>query len=203
MFDDDTTGGTHRHRGADTDDHMSTAPRSSAVHHHAGRMHPLPPGAGVEDDSDWRVGPADGTASFDAPRSTRGTSRLDGNDPGPADADDRPLGAALRHGWRRKCPNCGSGPMLRGYLTVRDHCPVCDEGLHHARADDGPAYLTILIVGHLMAPAFLWAFTTYRPEPMVLFTVFAVGCIALSLYLLPRLKGIIVAWQWSRRMHGF
>lgn len=33
--------------------------------------------------------------------------------------------------------------------------------------------------------------------------IFSVGCVALSLWLLPRLKGALVALQWSRRMHGF
>lgn len=117
--------------------------------------------------------------------------------------DDRPMGPALRRGWRCRCPNCGSGPMLRSYLKVRDSCPVCAEELHHHRADDGPAYLTILIVGHLMAPLILWAFVKYRPDPLVLATVFSVGTVALSLFLLPRLKGMVVALQWSRRMHGF
>ena len=121
----------------------------------------------------------------------------------PGVAAEREMGAALWKGWRRKCPNCGKGPMLSGYLKVRESCPVCREALHHHRADDGPAYLTILIVGHLMAPALLFAFTTWRPEPLVLFTIFAVGTIALSRYLLPRLKGVIVAFQWARRMHGF
>lgn len=93
--------------------------------------------------------------------------------------------------------------MMQGYLKVADHCTVCGTALHHHRADDGPAYLTILIVGHLMAPIFLWSFTRYRPEPLVLLTVFLVGTVALSLYLLPRLKGALVALQWSRRMHGF
>ncbi len=116
---------------------------------------------------------------------------------------ERPLRAALQRGWRRRCPNCGSGPMMRSYLRVRDNCPICDEALHHHRADDGPAYLTILIVGHLMAPLIIWAFTTFRPDPMVLATVFTVGCVALSLYLLPRLKGAIVGLQWAKRMHGF
>ncbi len=116
---------------------------------------------------------------------------------------ERPMKPAMWRGWRRRCPSCGSGPMLRGYLKVRDECPVCNEALHHHRADDGPAYLTILIVGHLMAPMILIAYTTWRPEPMVLASVFSVGCVALSLYLLPRLKGLIVAIQWSRRMHGF
>jgi uncharacterized protein (DUF983 family) len=120
-----------------------------------------------------------------------------------ATQDQRPLWPALRRGLRRRCPNCGAGPVLSGYLTVRDACPVCREDLHHHRADDGPAYLTILFVGHLMAPLLHVVFTTFRPEPLVLFTIFAVGCVGLSLYLLPRLKGAIVAFQWARRMHGF
>ena len=115
----------------------------------------------------------------------------------------RELKPALRRGWRRRCPHCGAGPMLKGYLTVRDTCPVCGEDFTHARADDGPTYLTVLIVGHLMAPAMIWAFTTFRPDPLVLASVFSVGCVALSLYLLPRLKGVVVAFQWARRMHGF
>jgi len=118
-------------------------------------------------------------------------------------ADARPTWPAIRKGWCRKCPNCGSGPLMRGYLNVRKSCPVCREELHHHRADDGPAYLTILIVGHVMAPLLLAVFEMWRPEPLVLFTIFAVGCVALSLYLLPRLKGVIVAIQWSRFMHGF
>lgn len=93
--------------------------------------------------------------------------------------------------------------MFRGYLKVRDDCPVCGEVLHHHRADDGPAYLTILIVGHLMAPSILVIFTKFRPDPLVLATVFSIGCVTLSLYLLPRLKGAMVAFQWAKKMHGF
>ena len=116
---------------------------------------------------------------------------------------DRPLGRALRNGWRRRCPNCGSGPLLKSYLKVHDDCSVCREELHHQRADDGPAYLTILIVGHLMAPLLHFVFVTWRPEPLELFTIFAIGCVTLSLYLLPRLKGAVIGFQWARRMGGF
>jgi uncharacterized protein (DUF983 family) len=93
--------------------------------------------------------------------------------------------------------------MLRGYLKVRDACPVCGEELHHHRADDGPAYLTILIVGHLLAPLLLLTFTKLRPDPLVLATGFTIATVGLSLYLLPRLKGALVALQWANRMHGF
>ena len=117
--------------------------------------------------------------------------------------DDRPLRPALLRGWRRKCPNCGAGPLLRGYLTVRDSCPVCGEALHHQRADDGPAYLTILIVGHLLAPVLLFSFIRWEPDPLPFAVTLSVGTVALSLYLLPRLKGAMVALQWAKRMHGF
>ncbi len=117
--------------------------------------------------------------------------------------DDRPMRPAMLRGWRRRCPNCGAGPLLRGYLAVRDACPVCGEDFRPQRADDGPAYLTILIVGHVMAPLILVSFIRFRPDPLMLATVFSVGTVALSLYLLPRLKGVLVAIQWARRMHGF
>jgi uncharacterized protein (DUF983 family) len=119
-----------------------------------------------------------------------------------ADAE-RPLRSAALRGWRQRCPCCGRGPMMRGYLKVRDVCPVCEEELHHQRADDGPAYLTILIVGHVMAPLLLASFTAFRPDPLVLGAVFSIGTVALSLFLLPRLKGMLVGIQWARRMHGF
>lgn len=117
--------------------------------------------------------------------------------------EEREMKPALFKGWRRKCPNCGKGALFKGYLKVNDSCPVCREELFHHRADDGPAYLTILVVGHLMAPLLHIAFVHFRPEPLVLFTIFTVGCVTLSLYLLPRLKGAIVAYQWAKRMNGF
>lgn len=118
-------------------------------------------------------------------------------------SEDRALWPAVFRGFRRKCPSCGSGAIMEGFLKVRDACPDCGEDLSHHRADDGPAYLTILIVGHLMAPLLLISFTLFRPEPLVLFAIFATGCVTLSLYLLPRLKGAIVGFQWARHMHGF
>ncbi len=119
------------------------------------------------------------------------------------DTGERAIWPSMRRGWRNKCPRCGNGSLLKGYLTVAKSCPVCKLDYSHHRADDGPAYLTILIVGHLMAPLLHVVFVTWRPEPLILFTIFAVGCVALSLYLLPRLKGTIVGFQWARGMGGF
>ncbi|MFT4151748.1 MAG: DUF983 domain-containing protein [Paracoccaceae bacterium] len=121
----------------------------------------------------------------------------------PTPADEREVRSAVIRGWKRHCPNCGSGPMMKGYLKVRDSCPVCGEDFHHHRADDGPAYLTILIVGHILGPVMLWGFVEFRPDPWVLATVFSVASVAMSLYLLPRIKGALIGFQWAKRMHGF
>jgi uncharacterized protein (DUF983 family) len=117
--------------------------------------------------------------------------------------DDRPTRPALLRGLSRRCPACGRGAMFEGFLKVRDACPACGEVLRHHRADDGPAYLTILIVGHLTLPLMMWAFVAWRPDPLLLAGGFAAACVALSLFLLPRMKGMIVAVQWAKRMHGF
>jgi uncharacterized protein (DUF983 family) len=117
--------------------------------------------------------------------------------------EDRPMRPAMLRGFRRRCPQCGQGMLFDGYLKVRDECPVCREEFHHHRADDGPAYLTILIVGHILAPMIHIIYSNFRPEPLVFASMLTVAAVAMSLFLLPRLKGVVVAIQWSRRMHGF
>ena len=32
---------------------------------------------------------------------------------------------ALTNGLKRRCPHCGQGPLLDGWLTVRNRCPAC------------------------------------------------------------------------------
>lgn len=116
---------------------------------------------------------------------------------------DRALKPALWNGFKRKCPKCGRGALLHSYLKVNETCAHCDQDLSHHRADDGPAYLTILIVGHIMAPLLHVMFVHWRPDPWVMVLTLCPATVFLCLYLLPRLKGVVVAFQWARRMHGF
>ncbi len=116
---------------------------------------------------------------------------------------DRPVKQALWYGWHRRCPSCGSGNAMSGYLKVADQCDVCGEELYHHRADDGPAWATIIITGHLLAPLMLTVFELFRPEGWQMAIGFSVVFLALSLYLLPRFKAMFVAMQWAKRMHGF
>ena len=53
--------------------------------------------------------------------------------------------------------------MFRAFLKVADRCDACGEELHHHRADDFPAYLVIVIVGHLVVPLILHVEMVYQP----------------------------------------
>lgn len=116
---------------------------------------------------------------------------------------ERPTKQAMLRGARGKCPCCGEGALFSRYLKVADHCPHCNEALHHQRADDGPAYLTILLVSHLGAPLLLAFYMAWRPSAISMIVGFGLGAVVLSLLLLPRIKGAMVGLQWARRMHGF
>ena len=117
--------------------------------------------------------------------------------------EERPTWPAMRRGLALRCPACGQGHLFEGYLKVADHCPACGAEMRHHRADDGPAYLTILIVGHILAFLMHFVWVQFRPEPLLFATMLTVVAVGLSLFMLPRVKGAIVGLQWARRMHGF
>ena len=110
---------------------------------------------------------------------------------------------AIRHGLRRRCPACGEGALFTSYLKVAPVCDHCGQELHHQRADDGPAYLTVLIVCHVVG---------FLLHPLAQYTSLSSGMIAvilcglaipLCLVMLPSMKGLMIGVQWAKRMHGF
>jgi uncharacterized protein (DUF983 family) len=109
----------------------------------------------------------------------------------------------LWRGFRSRCPNCGKGHLFRAFLKVTDRCEVCGEEFHHHRADDFPAYLVIIIVGHIVVPLVLHVEFTYAPPLWVHAALWVPLTLFLSLVLLQPVKGAVVALQWSLGMHGF
>ena len=64
----------------------------------------------------------------------------------------RSFGAALLRGVRCRCPRCGDAPLFRKWLKPHDTCPACALDISGQRADDFPAYVSIFVTGHLLAP---------------------------------------------------
>ena len=119
-------------------------------------------------------------------------------------ARERPLGLAVKRGLAGRCPRCGEGRLFRAYLKVNDACPVCGEDFTPQRADDAPAYITILIVGHFVVAGVVAAEDIWPNSPVLVdAVVWAALAVALSLLILPRVKGALIGYQWAVRMHGF
>lgn len=114
-----------------------------------------------------------------------------------------PLKTALWRGFQGRCPHCGRGSIFRAFLKVADRCESCGEELFHHRADDLPAYLVMVIVGHLIVGALLFLEAARPLEYWTELAVFLPLTFVLSLVLLQPVKGAVVALQWSLGMHGF
>jgi uncharacterized protein (DUF983 family) len=93
--------------------------------------------------------------------------------------------------------------MFRRYLKTADACPACGEELHHHRADDAPAYFTIVIVGHIVVSLVLAVEMAYRPALWIHAALWLPLTVILTLLFLPCVKGALVGLQWALRMHGF
>ena len=104
--------------------------------------------------------------------------------------------AILWRGLRKTCPQCGDGPLLKGYLKPQATCSACNEDFSHISADDGPAWLTLLIVGHAVVPLML-VFGRSDYVPLWLAVLISSIVTLIGVYLvLPRAKGIFIALIW-------
>jgi len=104
--------------------------------------------------------------------------------------------SSLKTGIRCRCPRCGEGPMLEGYLTIRKSCPNC--GLSYAFADpaDGPAFFVMSVVG-IVGMALFMAFEFTVHPPIWVHFVFTFPLIAaMCLGILRPFKGWMIASQY-------
>jgi len=121
----------------------------------------------------------------------------------PALKEKRNVWQALKRGFRGRCPRCGEGKLFRAFLKVDNNCSVCGLDFTPHRADDLPAYLVIVIVGHIVVPMALFVETDYSPPVWLQLSIYLPLTLVLSLALLQPVKGAVVGVQWALRMHGF
>ena len=120
-----------------------------------------------------------------------------------APAEKRDLWLAMKRGFRGRCPRCGNGKLFCAYLKVANQCTACGLDFTPHRADDLPAYLVIVMVGHLVVPLALMIETEYSPPIALQLAIYLPLTLILSLLLLQPVKGTVVGLQWALRMHGF
>jgi uncharacterized protein (DUF983 family) len=110
---------------------------------------------------------------------------------------------AVWRGMRNGCPSCDRTKFFPKLLKPMEHCSFCDQDWSAQRADDFPAYLAIILTGHIMAPIMI---AIISKTNLPLWTIMAIT-VSLAIILIGALlqpaKGAIIAFQWWMGMHGF
>jgi uncharacterized protein (DUF983 family) len=115
----------------------------------------------------------------------------------------RPLMNAMLRGFLGRCPHCGEGSVFASFLKTVDRCAHCGEEMHHHRADDLPAYVVVVIVGHIVVGAFMGIEATSSLSTWQHLAIWIPLTIGSALALLRPVKGAVVGLQWALYMHGF
>ena len=110
---------------------------------------------------------------------------------------------AVWRGGLKKCPNCGTSGLFKGYTQTNEKCDTCGLDFTHHRADDAPPYFTIMIVGHIMIPLALAVKQLFSPPLWAQFLIWGPFLIIATIWFLPISKGALIGLQWANRMHGF
>ena len=110
---------------------------------------------------------------------------------------------AIWRGVRSRCPRCGDAHLFARFLKPMPFCPACAQNWTHQRADDFPAYISMLVTGHLLAPLIIWLELAFAPPVAVLAAIVVSLAMIMMLALLQPAKGAVIAVQWWSGMHGF
>jgi uncharacterized protein (DUF983 family) len=110
---------------------------------------------------------------------------------------------AMRRGAASKCPRCGEGRLFRKWLKSVENCSACGQDWSHHRADDFPAYIAILVTGHLLAPVMIALSLDTELSPGAILALLIPCSVALMLGMLQPTKGAVIAVQWWNGLHGF
>ena len=119
-----------------------------------------------------------------------------------ANATRPSIQTAVCRGALGRCPRCGQGRLLRRYLKMVDRCSVCGEPFGHYRTDDAAPWLTILVVGHITVPIILICEMNFQLPLAVALAIYLPLIVGLTLFLLPRCKGIMAAILWAMKAEG-
>ena len=94
----------------------------------------------------------------------------------------------------------GAGQVL---ASPPDRCGRCDQDWSLQRADDFPAYASLFITGHLVAPLAVHLARDASISPAMASAIILPITAVLAIGLLQPCKGAIIAVQWRMGMHGF
>lgn len=110
---------------------------------------------------------------------------------------------AMFRGARSLCPRCSNAKLFARFLKPVTTCRHCEQDWTHQQADDFPAYVSILLTGHIMAPIIIALVQETALSLAALAAIIVSLMLTLMTGFLQPAKGAIIALQWWFGMHGF
>ena len=114
------------------------------------------------------------------------------------DPTERNLPLALRRGFAGSCPACGQARLFGRFLKPVPACPACGQDWTVKTADDFPAYLVILLLGHLMVPAVIETNRHIALSAGFQMLFWPSLSALLALMLIQPMKGFVIGLLWAR-----
>jgi len=111
--------------------------------------------------------------------------------------------AALARGLKGKCPRCGEAALFRKWLKPACCCSHCRQDWSLQQADDFPAYIGILVVGHLLAPVVIALIGTFHMSALATLATILPAATILLLVTLQPVKGAVIAFLWWHGIGAF
>lgn len=131
------------------------------------------------------------------------TGTMEWKNSGEIDSGKRDIVRAMKRGMFGRCPHCGEGKLFRAFLKPVDGCANCGEDYTHQRADDLPAYLSIVLVGHIVIGGFMMTDMVWTLSDWTHIAIWTPITLALAFGTIQPIKGAVIGLQWGARMHGF
>lgn len=110
---------------------------------------------------------------------------------------------AFIRGLLGRCPGCGKARLFPRLLKPFDHCPLCGQDWTAQQADDFPAYVAIIVTGHILAPIIIFMISELGLSMWTNLAIIIIMALFLIAALLQPAKGAIIAMQWWMGLNGF
>lgn len=105
----------------------------------------------------------------------------------------------MARGFSLRCPACGARTLFRSYLKLNVACAACGADFSRSETADVAPYVTVFAMGLVATPlTAVLSMQVGEHAEMVLAALLG-GALALTLLLLPRVKGMLAALLWRSR----
>ena len=98
-----------------------------------------------------------------------------------------------------RCPRCGRGKLLSGFLTLRPRCEECGLDYSFADSGDGPTVFIILFAGFLVVTAALVTEILYQPPFWLHAVLWLPLILAVTILPLRPMKSLMIALQFHHK----